>query len=165
VLAREARALAADELRDAGGAALAAARLCEALRRPAEAATHAARAATHFEAIGDPARAAFAWLRAARAGDGAAAARACDLGERTGDLRLVGYARWLLGALAERRADPGAAAAEYARSVDAYAALGAVPDRLWPSLVRARDAAAGRARQLPEDGAAQIPEPPPEVDG
>jgi hypothetical protein len=165
-LEREALAVADDELTVAAGAALAAARLGEALRRPAEAAIWAERAAAHHLATGDPARAALAQLRAARlwvgGGVGAAAstaaAAASQIGERTGDRRLVGYARWMLGALAERRADPGVAAAEYARSVDAYAEVGAVPERLMPSLARARDAAAGLARQLPGDGGAQIPE-------
>jgi len=178
----EALALADDELRAAGGAALTAARLCEALRRPREAAAAASRAAAHHEATGDPARAAFAGLRAARlyvsAGDSdtarAAASAACALGERTRHARLVGYARWFLGALAERRADPATAADEYARSADAYTELREMPDRLLPALARARAAAAGRARQLPDDGstAAQVPEedmlvgaPLPEADG
>ena len=161
-------AVADDDLGGAAAAALAVARLCEALRRPDEAAAAAERAAAHHGAIGDPARAAFAWLRAARlhastgarAAAGTAAAAACALGECTGDARLVGYARWFLGALAERDADPATAAGEYAKSLDAYAMLGAVPDRLLPSLERARAAAAGRARQLPGDGSAevQIPE-------
>jgi hypothetical protein len=84
------------------------------------------------------------------------------LGERTGDARLVGYARWFLGALADRCADPATAAEEYAKSLNAYVGLGAVPDRLLPALARAQAAAAGLARQVPDDGTAvQIPEEDP----
>ncbi len=156
-----------EALQVAAAAALAQARICEALRRPGDAAAAAERAAGHHGAIGDPARAAFAWMRAASlhvaardgAGGHAAASAACALGERTGDTRLVGYARWFLGALAERNADPATAAEEYARSVDAYSTLGDMPDRLVPSLERARAAAAGRVAQLSveENVEVQIP--------
>lgn len=156
-----------DELGSAAAAALAVARVCEALHRPGEAAAAAERAAMHHGATGDPARAAFAWMRAASlhiaardsAAAHAAASAARALGECTGDMRLVGFAHWFLGALAERNADPATAAREYALSMDAYVTLGDVPDRLPPSLERARATAAGRERQLSGDANAEVQVP------
>lgn len=156
-----------DALQVAAAAALSQARIGETLRRFDAAAAAAERAAAYHGALGDPAREALAWMRAASlhvgaravAAGHASASTACALGEATGDARLVGYSRWFLGALAERNADPDTAAREYALSVDAYATLGAVPDRLLPSLERARAAASGRAAQLAgdEDAEVQIP--------
>ncbi len=57
------------------------------------------------------------------------------LAETIGDGATIGYARWVLGALADIDADPHAALAHYRAAIEGYEADGApVPDRLLEAL-------------------------------
>lgn len=75
-------------------------------------------------------------IEADRRDEARALAEACAaLGETIGDGATIGYARWVLGALADIEADPRAAVAHYRAALAGYEADGAeVPDRLLDAL-------------------------------
>lgn len=126
-----------------------------------DAAPSIARVVADRRALGDAQGALFALDRLAswelqrdRADDARRAAEdACELATAIGDLRGVGYARWLLGALAERGGDGRLAMAHYAASLDAYADLGDVPDRVVASLASLQRAYAPAEPPPPADAA------------
>ncbi len=73
------------------------------------------------------------------------AEQAADLAAAIDDPRGLGYAEWFLGALAERGGDGVTAMRHYEASLEAYAALGDVPERVIESLATLRRAYDGTA--------------------
>jgi len=81
----------------------------------------------------------------------AAATEAVALAEAIGDGSAVGYLGWVLGALADRSADPGAAAEHYQRAIAGYQGDGApVPERLLDAVRAAELADRGEVDPLAE---------------
>jgi hypothetical protein len=161
--------LHAEETRgSAAGAAAALMRLARlaALARvtgAAEAAIeHARRAREDFGAVGDVRGelnavhlAATLFLEAARFDEGARLAReALSLAETIGDAATIGWARYVLGASADRVADPVTARDHYQAAIDAWTESGhPVPERLRAALAAARAAAVAPVAPVPGERA------------
>lgn len=92
--------------------------------------------------------------------DGAAAdlERALALADHIGDDTGIGYCHWLLGSIADKRADPITAERHYGAAIDAYGAAGPVPSRLVARHRVASAAADGTRRQQQEGEGEAMPE-------
>jgi hypothetical protein len=133
-----------------------AATICGASERIDEAIEHAGATLEARRAVADVRGQALALYRIAslhagrrqREMAGAALEQALALETLTGHQQGIGYCHWMMGAIAEQRADPAAARDHYTASAAAYERTGAVPQRLHESLDRASKAAAGEARDI-----------------
>lgn len=123
---------------------------------------HARRAREDFHATGDVR----GELNAAHLGatlcldtaafdDGIRLAReALSIAEVIGDAASIGWARYVLGASADRAADPVTARLHYEAAVDAWTESGhPIPERLQAALAAARASAVAPEAPVPEEGA------------
>ncbi len=160
--------LRAEEARgSAAGAAAARMRLAALARTTGagEAALpHAQRAREDFRSVGDVRGelnavhlGATLFLDAAKFDEGVRLAReALSIAEAIGDAATIGWARYVLGASADRAADPATARDHYEAAIEAWTESGQpIPDRLRTALAAARAAAVAPADPIPEDGVAE----------
>jgi tetratricopeptide (TPR) repeat protein len=166
--------LQAEETRGSAAGAAAARMRLAALARAAgavEAALeHARRAREDFRSIGD-ARGelnavhlgATLSLDAAAFEEGARLAReALSLADAIGDAASVGWAQYVLGASADRAADPVTALVHYEVAIEAWTESGhPVPERLQEALAAARASAVAPMAPVLEEGASGEPVPEP----
>jgi hypothetical protein len=156
----------AEEARgSAAGAATARMRLAALARATGDveaARAHARRARADFRSIGDVRGelnavhlGATLSLDAAAFDEGARLAReALSIAEAIGDAASIGWARYVLGATADRAADPVTARAHYEAAVEAWTESGhPIPERLNAALAAARASAVAPADPVPEAGA------------
>ncbi|WP_428261694.1 hypothetical protein [Haliangium sp.] len=171
LLAEEARGCAAGAAR----ARMRLAALARATGAVEDALEHLRHAREQFRAVGDVRgelsaehMAATLLLDAARFDDGAQRAReALSIAETIGDAASIGWARYVLGARADRGADPATARDHYEAAIAAWTESGhPIPDRLRAALAAARAAAVAPAAPMPEDDGGGIdgPAPGPEDD-
>jgi hypothetical protein len=133
---------------------------------------HARRGREDFRAVGDVRGelnavhlCATTLLDAARFDEGVGlAAEALSIAEAIGDAATIGWARYVLGASADRAADPATARDHYQAAIEAWTEAGQpVPERLRAALVAARAAAVAPVAPVLEDGApGEEPLPAPE---
>jgi tetratricopeptide (TPR) repeat protein len=166
--------LQAEETRGSAAGAAAARMRLAALARAAgavEAALeHARRAREDFRSIGD-ARGelnavhlgATLLLDAAAFEEGAGLAReALSLADAIGDAASIGWAQYVLGASADRAADPVTALVHYEVAIEAWTESGhPVPERLQEALAAARASAVAPMAPVLEEGASGEPVPEP----
>lgn len=123
---------------------------------------HARRARADFHATGDVRGelnaahlGATLFLDTAAFDDGVRLAReALSMAEVIGDAASIGWARYVLGASADRAADPVTARLHYEVAVDAWTESGhPIPERLQAALAAARASAVEPAAPVPEEGA------------
>jgi tetratricopeptide (TPR) repeat protein len=91
-------------------------------------------------------------MDAARFDEGARLAReALSIAETIGDAASIGWARYVLGASADRAADPVSARDHYEAAIEAWAESGQpIPERLQAALAAARAAAVAPVDPVPE---------------
>ena len=169
--------LQAEEARESAAGAAAARMRLAALARATGAADaaieHARCAREDFRAVGDVRGelnavhlVATIFLDAAGFDEGARlAAEALSIAEAIGDAATIGWARYVLGASADRVADPVTARDHYQAAIEAWTEAGhPVPERLQAALTAARAAAVAPVAPVLEGGAPEE-EPAPAPSG
>lgn len=132
---------------------------------------HARRAREDFRSVGDVRGelnavhlGATLYLDAAELDEGARLAReALSIAEAIGDAASIGWARYVLGASADRAADPVTARVHYEAAIEAWTESGhPIPERLQAALATARASAVAPVAPVPEAGARGAFPPAPE---